>query len=101
MSITQLKEHGLYDQLIAKQPNDDSDIPITGFFSFSSIPQVNHIETNDFEDNLNDIPNGTQPLDLVQEQRNDEVIREVVSWKNRGHPDESPNLPLSLRKYRN
>ena len=43
--ITQLKAHGLYDQFIAKQPSDDPDIHITGFFSFSSIPQVNLIET--------------------------------------------------------
>ena len=98
--ITQLKAHGLYDQFIAKQHGDDPDIHITGFFSLSSIPQGNLIETNDFEDILNDLPNRTQPLDLVQEQQNDEVIREVVSWKNRGNPDESPNLPLALRKYR-
>ena len=49
---------------------------------------------------MNDLPNRTQPLDLVQEQQNDEVIREVLLWKNRGNPDESPNLPLALRKYR-
>ena len=98
--ITQLKAQGLYDQFIAKHCGDDSDILITGFFSLSSIPQVNLIETNDFDDFLNDLPNRTQPLDLVQRQPNDEVIREVVSWKNRGNPDESPNLPLALRKYR-
>ena len=97
---TQLKAHGLYDQFIAKQSSDNPDIHITGFFSLSSAPQVNLIETNDFEDILNDLSNGTQPLDLVQEQQNDEVIREVLSWKNRGNPDESPNLPLALRKYR-
>ena len=79
--ITQLKAHGLYDQFIAKQPSDDPDIHMTGFFSLSSTPQVNLIETNDFRDILNDLPNRTQPLDLVQEQQNDEVIREVVSWQ--------------------
>ena len=98
--ITQLKAHGLYEQFIAKQHGDDPDFHIRGFFSLSSIPQVNLIETNDFEDILNDLRNRTQPLDLVQEQQNDEVIREVVSWKSRGNPDESPNLPLALRKYR-
>ena len=98
--ISQFKAHSLYDQFIAKQPSDDPDIHITGFFSLSSIPQVNLIETNDFEDILNDLPNRTQPLDLVQEQQNDEVIREVVSWKHRGNPDKSPNLPIALRKYR-
>ena len=98
--ITQLKAQGLYDQFMAKQPSDDPDIHKTGFFSLSSFPQVNLIETNGFEDILNDLPNRTQPLDLVQEQENDEVIGEVVSWKNRGNPDESPNLPLALRKYR-
>ena len=98
--ITQLKAHGLYDQFMAKQHGNDADIHITGFFSLSSIPQVNLIGTNNFEDILNDLPNPTQPLDLVQEQQNDEVTREVVSWKNWGNPDESPNLPLALRKYR-
>ena len=65
--ITQVKAHGLYDQFLAKQPSDDSDIHITGFSSLSSIPQVNLIETNDFEDILNDSPNRTQPVDLSQE----------------------------------
>ena len=58
------------------------------------------IETNDFEDIWNDLSNRTQPLDLVQEQKNDIVIRDVIAWKNRGNPDESPILPLALRKYR-
>ena len=98
--ITQLRAHGLYDQFIAKQHGDNPDTQITGFFSLSSIPQVHLIETNDFEDILNDLPNRTQPLDLVQEQQNDEVIREVVPWKNWSNPDELPNLPLALRKYR-
>ena len=98
--FTQLKAHGPYDQFIAKQPGDDPDFHITGFFSLSSIPEVNLIETNDFEDILNNLPNRTQTLDLVQEQQNDEVIQEVVSWKNRGNPDESPILPIALQKYR-
>ena len=58
------------------------------------------METNDFEDSLNDLPNRTQPLDLVQEKQNGEVIHRVVSWTNRGSPYESPKLPLALRKYR-
>ena len=36
----------------------------------------------------------------MQKQQNDEVIQEVVSWKYRGNPDESPKLPSALRKYR-
>ena len=95
-----MKAHGLYDQFYVKQPSDDRDLHITGFFSLSSVPQVNLIETNNFEDFLNEVPNRAQPLDLVQEQQNDEAIREVVSWKIQGHPDESPNLPLASRKYR-
>ena len=98
--LNQLKALGLYDQFLAKQPSDDPDIHLTGFYTFSPIPQVNLIETNDFEDILNDLPNRTRPLDLVQKQQNDEVIREVVLWKNRCNPDESPILPLALRKYR-
>ena len=30
--IAQLKTHGLYDQFLAKQPSDESDIHIAGFF---------------------------------------------------------------------
>ena len=91
--INQLKAHGLYDQILAKQPTDNPDIHIMGLFSLSSILQVNLIETNDFDDILNDLQNRTQPLDLVREQQNYDVIREVISWKNRGNPDESLNLP--------
>ena len=98
--ITQLKAHGLYEQFIAIQHGDDPDIHITGFFSLSSFRQVIPIETNDFADILNDLPNRTQPLDSVRKQHKDEVIREVLSWKNRGNREESPNLPLVLRKYR-
>ena len=98
--ISQLKAHGLYEQFLARQPSDESDIHLTDFFFLSSIPQVNLIKINDFEDVLNDLPSRTQPLDLVQEQQNDEVIREVVLWKNWGNPDASLNLPLASRKYR-
>ena len=98
--ITQLKAHGLYDKFIAKQPSAEPDIHITGFISLSSIPQVNLIKTIDFENVLNDLPNRTQPLDLVQEQQNDKIIQENVQWKHRGNTDESPNLPIALQKYR-
>ena len=73
--ITQLKAQGLYDQFIAKQPSDNPDIHITGFFFPSSISQVNLIKTNDFEDILNYLPNRSQPLDFFHEQQTDEVIR--------------------------
>ena len=99
--ITQLKERGLYDQFIAKQPIDDPDFHITGFFSLSSIPQVNLIETNDFAEILNDISNRTQPLDLVQQQQTYEVIRDVTSLRSRGNRDESANLKLALESIEN
>ena len=76
--INQLKALGLYDQFLAKQPSDNTDINITGFYTFSSIPQVNLMGTNDSEDFLNDFPNITEPLDLVHEQQIDEVIRKVI-----------------------
>ena len=98
--ITQLKVHGLYDKFLAQQPNDDPDLNIAGFYSFSSIPQVNLIETNVFEDFLNDLPDRTEPQDFAHEQQNDEVIREVNLWKNRCNPDVSPILTLALRNYR-
>ena len=95
-----MKAHGLYDQFIAKQASDDTGNHITGFFSLSTTAQVNLIETNNFEGFLNDLPNRTQSLDLVHGQQKDEVIQEVISWKNRGNPDESPNLLLAFRRYR-
>ena len=58
------------------------------------------IETNDFRDIFSDLKNRTQPLELVREQQNDEVIRDFISWKNRGNPDESPNSTVALQKYR-
>ena len=43
----------------------------------------------------------TQTLELIQEKQNDEVIREVVSWKNIwDNPDESPNVSIAIRKHR-
>ena len=96
--INQLKALGFYDQFLAKQPSDNPDFHLTGFYNFSSFPQVDLIETNDFEDILNDLPNRTQSLDLVQEQQNDEVIREVVLLKNCGNPDKSQKLTVSITK---
>ena len=98
--ITQLKAFGLYDQFLAKQPSDDPDNNITLFYTILSIRQVELIETNDLEDILNDLPSRTEPLNLVHKKQNDEIIREVISWKNRGHPDESSSLPIAPRKYR-
>ena len=80
--ITQLKKPGLCDHFLAKQPGDDSYLDITGFLSLTPIPQVNLIGTNDFEDILTDLPNRTRTLDLFHEKHDDEVIREVLSWKN-------------------
>ena len=65
-----------------------------------SVPQLNLIESNYFEETLNDLSNRTQPFDLVKEQQNDDVIREVVLWRYRGNLDEFPNLPTALRKCR-
>ena len=98
--ISQLKAHGLFDQFLVKQPNDHLDVNVTKFFSLSSIPQVKFFKTKDFEDNLSNLQNPTQTLDLVREQQNDEVIREVISLKNHGKPDGLPNLPIAFRKYR-
>ena len=98
--IIQLKVHGLFDQFLAKQPEEEHDITINGIFSLTSVPQMNLIESNDFEDILHDLPNRTQPLNLAEEQRKDEVLREVFSWLQNGKPDESTTLPIALRKYR-
>ena len=83
--INQLITCGLYD-VFSKKPSDEVDNNIMGFFSLSSILRVNLIQTNNFENILNDLPNRTEPLNLVQEQQNDEVIRKVISWNNRGNP---------------
>ena len=57
--VTQLKAHGLYDQFIAKQSSDDSDIFIRGFF-LSFIISAGKLDA--FEVILNNLPNQTQPL---------------------------------------
>ena len=46
------------------------------------------------------MPDRSQSLDLVQEQRKDDIISEVISGLARGSPDQSPNLPITLRKYK-
>ena len=98
--LEQLRKHGLYDHFLANQPKDDPADSITGLFSLTQVPQVNLLENNDFEDVINDLPDRSQSLDLAQEQRKDEVISEVISWLARGSPDQSPNLPFALRKYK-
>ena len=46
------------------------------------------------------MPNRSEPIDLALVQNQDEIIREVMQWKDRGSPDMSPNLPIALRKFR-
>ena len=91
----QLKAFGLYDLFLAKQPSDNTDIHVRGLFSLLLIPPVILIETNDFKIFLNDLPNHTVPVDLVREQQNDEIIREIIFSKNRRNPDGSHNLPTA------
>ena len=67
--VNQLEAQGLYDQFSVKEPCDDPDVFLTGFFSLSSIRQVNLIQATDFEDVCNNLPNSTQPLVLVQGQK--------------------------------
>ena len=98
--LNQLKVHGLFDQFLAQQPAEDHVVTVNGLFSFISAPQINLIESNDFEDVLNDLPNRIHPLNLKEEQSKDEVIREVFTWLQNGKPDESLHLPIALRKYR-
>ena len=78
--INQLKAHGLYDQFLAKTPESEPDIQITGRISLTPVSEVNLVQTNDFEDVLNGLPNCSQPFDLKQEQQRDEVNREVFLW---------------------
>ena len=98
--INQLKVHGLFDQFLAQQPAEDHAVTVNGFFSFTSAPQINLIESIAFEDILDDLPNRIHPLTLKEEQSKDKVIREVITWLQNGRPDGSPHLPIALRKYR-
>ena len=98
--LNQLKIHGLFEQFLAKQPAEDQDITVNGLFSLTSVPQITLLDSNDSEDVLNDLPNRTHRLNLKEEQRKDEVVREGFTWLQNGKPDESPHLPIALRKYR-
>ena len=105
--ISQLKEFGLYEQFLQKT-TEAQNIPslditgfyITGFYSFCQLNQINLVSLGEFSDILDDLPNRSEPIDLALVQNQDEVIREVMQWKERGSPDMSPNLPIALRKYR-
>ena len=98
--IDETKAHGLYDQFLAKQTSNNPDFHFTGLLSLSSIPQVNLIETNNFQELLNDLQKLAGSLDKIREQQDDEVIGEVISWKNQCSPDGCGNLSIALRKYR-
>ena len=98
--IKQLKAVGLHDQFLAKQPSDDPDINLTGFYTCPSNPQENLIETDVFEVTSNNLSNRTEHLELVQDQQIDEIVGQVISWKNRDHLVESSILQMPLRKYR-
>ena len=65
--INQLRAHGPQDQFSAKEPSDQPDTLIKGFFSLSILPQVILIQTTLFENSLKYLPNRAHPLDLVQE----------------------------------
>ena len=98
--LNQLKIHGFFEQFLEKQPAEDQAISVNGLFSLTSVPQINLLDSNDFENVLNDLPIRTHPLNLEEEQRKDEVVREGFTWLQNGKPDESPHLPVALRKYR-
>ena len=98
--LNQLKIHGLFEQFLEKQPAEDQDITVNGLFPLTSVPQINLLASNDFEDVLNDLPNRTHPLNLKEEQCKDEVVIEIFTWLQNGKRDESPHLPIALRKYR-
>ena len=68
--------------------------------SVTQVPQVNIIGTSDFEDVLCDLRKRSQPPNLNQAQQTDNVIHGVILWKNRDSLDQSPKLPIDLRKYR-
>ena len=78
-----------------RQPSDD---PVS--FSLSTILQVNLIQTNDFDDILDNLPNRAQSFDLDQVKQIDEVIEMVISWNKWRNPDGLSNLPIALRNYR-
>ena len=73
----------LFDDFLAKTPIDGPDIPDTGFFLVTLVRQVNLIETKDFEDVLSPLPGRSRPLNLKQEQQNDEVFLRIILWKNK------------------
>ena len=100
--ISQLKEFGLYEQFLQKTTEAQTipSLDITGFYSFCQLNQINLVSSGEFSDILDDLPNRSEPIDLALVQNQDEIIREVMQWKDRGSPDMSPNLSIALRKYR-
>ena len=97
--INQLKAHALCDQFLAQTPTNEPDIPFTGFFLWCKSRKPTELEPMILSV-LSDLPTGSQPLGLRQEQQIDEVIRELILCKNGGSPDQSPIFPIALRRYR-
>ena len=75
----------------------DQNVTVTGLGSFAPVPQMNLIESNDFDENLNELPNRLQPPNLTKEQHKDEIIREVFTWLENGKPEESFHLPIATQ----
>ena len=80
--INQLRAQNICEEFSTKEPGGHLGILNTALSPLSSIPQENLIATTDFEESLNDLLKRTQSLDLVKEQQNDIVNREVFSCKS-------------------
>ena len=97
--VSQLNEFGLYEQFLQKttEAHTIPSLDITGFYSFCQKNQTILVSSEEFSNILDDLPNRSEPIDLALEQSQDEIIREVMQREDRGSPDMSPNLPITLR----
>ena len=81
--LYQLRECGLYEQFLEKHnPLFSSDLAINGFSSLVPVNHINLIDSGEFRDIRDDLPNRTGPLNSETFQIEDGTIREVIAWKN-------------------
>ena len=102
----QLKQQGVSDDLLKQIQMQTKDQPTKneclGLIRFKAkITEINAVKMHDPKDCLNDVLERLEPLDLVQEQAKDEVIKEVLKWKKDSKIPDLKYASFALKNMQN
>ena len=89
--------HGLYKSYLERQAIQPAD-EIKGFVRFST-HQLNALHFTNPADTLNDILGKTDPLNLTNDQMQDDEVRRVIEWKKNGSLVDVTYGTKVLKKY--